>query len=183
MFNPDSVIAGMLGAHNAKIEDKADRKAHALPALPIAGTVDASTFMQMMRTAGQRRNDKGRLFTDQSFVRNDQIKAIAAYIGYDNSKNFGPQEQAARAKANRELSGRPIQGQTIEEKRAVSRSLHGFVAGVPDMQAKTLADLRGRETFLTDSMIEAHKAGNRAEAERLFALLGNTRDEIDRLSK
>lgn len=182
MFNPDSVIAGLVSAHNAQIKDKEDRKARALPVLPTKGTVDAKGFMLAMRNAGQRINDQGKRYTDQGKIRADQIQAIASYIGYDHSKNFGPQEQTARDQAKRELSGRPIQGPSRSEQREASRSLHGFVAGVPDMQAKALADLKGRETFLTESMIEAKKAGSTAEAERLFALLGNVRDEIDRLS-
>lgn len=183
MFNPDTVIAGLVSAHNAQVQDKEDRKAHGLPVLPTKGSVDAKGFMLAMRNAGQRINDQGKRYTDQSKIRADQILAIASYIGYDHSKNFGPQEQSAREQAKRELSGRPIQGPSRQEVRQAARSMQGFVAGVPDMSAKALADLRGRETFLTESMIEAKKKGEIAEAERLFALLGNVRDEIDRLSK
>jgi alkanesulfonate monooxygenase SsuD/methylene tetrahydromethanopterin reductase-like flavin-dependent oxidoreductase (luciferase family) len=182
MFDTDSVIAGLQGAHQAHQDDKADRKAHALPKLPKVGTIDAKAFMLAMRNAGQRKNDKGRTFTDQSKIRADQIQAIAAYIGYDHTKNFGPQEQIARDQAKRELTNRPDHGLSRQEQREVARSLHGFVAGTPDMMAKKLADLRARETFLTESMIDAKKKGETAEAQRLYALLGNTRDEIDRLA-
>jgi hypothetical protein len=53
---------------------------------------------------------------------------------------------------------------------------------MPDSLAKQVGDLRGRETKLVEDMLAADKAGNEAEAKRLFALLGNTRDEIQRLT-
>jgi len=137
-----------------------------------AGTLDAKGFMKAMLHAGRRLSDNGIPFTNQVEMRNDEIKAIESYVGYDYGGDFGSQEIAARTKAKRELSGRPIQGPTREESRAASRSLSGYVAGVPDTIQRKLGDLKGREQAAIDSMIGHEKDAAdlaRPEADRLLS--------------
>lgn len=122
------------------------------------GTLDAKAFIVAMRKAGQRPNDKGVLYTKQDEVRNDQIRAIAAYCGYDSRLPFGQQESLARMKANREISGKAVGGPSRDEQRAVARSLQGFVAGVPDSVGRKLADLRAREQAAVTAMLDHNKA-------------------------
>jgi hypothetical protein len=181
MFDAEQAIGFMVGAHNAHQSDRDQRKAIGMPVLPKAGMLDARGFMLAIRKAGRRLNADGKLYTNESEVRNDMIRAIAGYVGYDLGANYGPQELVAKTKAHRELSGKPVTGMTLAEKREASRSMVGFVAGMPDAIAKQVGDLRGRETKLAEDMLAASKAGNASEAQRLYALLGNTRDEISRI--
>ncbi len=125
--------------------------------LPATGTLDARAFIVAMRKA-----------TD----RNEQIKCIAAFVGYDAKGDFGSQEVAARAKAQRELSGAPIQGPTRAEVKAASRSMTGFVAGMPDNIQRKLADLQAREVAAVDAMLQHQKDAkdpSRSEDERLLS--------------
>lgn len=145
--------------------------------------LDAAGFMLAMRNAGKRPNKHGVLMTDQSLVRGDMIQAIAAYVGYDPMVSFGAQEQAARAKANRELSGRPIQGPTREEQRNASRSWAGYVHGMPDATQKRLADLKAREQESVDTFIQ-HVKDARNHSRPLFerkVSIGMARIERERL--
>ena len=125
--------------------------------LPSTGTLDARSFIVAMRKA-----------TD----RNEQIKCIAAYVGYDCNGDFGSQEVAARAKAQRELKPAPIQGPSRAEVKAASRSMTGFVAGMPDTIQRKLADLKAREVAAVDAMLAHQKAAkdpSRSEDERLLS--------------
>jgi hypothetical protein len=121
--------------------------------MPERNTLDAKGFLQAMRDAGKRPNDKGIMVVHPSEVRNDQIKAIHAYCGYDNRENFGAQDQAARAKAQRELRG----PQKVVEVAKPSLSAGGYVAGMPDHKARKLADLQGREVAAVDAMLAHQK--------------------------
>lgn len=124
--------------------------------MPDRNTLDAKSFLQAMLNAGRRINDKGGRYTDPKEVRNDQIQAIHAFVGYDPTANFGGQEVAARAEASRRLSGKPIVlGPTKEEQRAASRSAIGFIAGLPKPEARILANLQAREQAAVDAIIAA----------------------------
>lgn len=125
-------------------------------------TVESATeFMSAMKVAGKRTNDKGLPYTAPLEVRGDLIKAIDAFIGYDMSGNFGSQELNARTLAGRILSGNKVDnGPTRQEQHRASRTLAGFVAGLPDNMAKQLANLRAQVERVTDALIECEKAGN-----------------------
>lgn len=183
MVDAEQAIGFMVEQHKAHQEDRTQRKALGLPVLPKAGMLDARGFMLAVRKAGRRVNGDGKPYTDPSQVRNDMIRAIAGYVGYDVAGDYGSQELVAKSKAHRELSGKPITGMTIAERREASRNMTGHVAGLPDMIAKQVGDLRGREVKLCEDMLAADKVGDQAEAQRLYALLGNTRDEIARLTR
>ena len=128
----------------APIPHQTIAKAEPTAPLPTAGTMDARTFLTAMLAAGRRKNDRGVVYTNQAEVRGDQIKAISAFIGYDLSLTHGEQEATARAKANRELTGRPITGPTREEQRQADRTLKGYVAGVADDTAKAETNVAAR---------------------------------------
>jgi len=104
-------------------------------------------------------------------VRNDLICAIHAYMGYDNRRDFGSQDIEARSQAQRELRG-VAPGPTLEEKRAASRSVGGFVAGLPDHKVRGLANLRAREVAAVEAMLDHEKVAHdskRCTADRLLA--------------
>jgi hypothetical protein len=161
-------------------------------ALPEQGTLDPAGFMQAMKDAGKRTvhmmsevvEGKTRHYTvpqatdtshivtrvEHDKVRDDQIKAIAAFVGYDNRRNFGEQEAAARMLAQRKLGGIDYsKGLSREESHKADLSAKGFVAGLPAPVAAKLADLRGREVIAADAMIGHEKAAadeNRTADER-----------------
>lgn len=140
--------------------------------MPERNTLDAKGFLQAMLSAGKRRNDNGVLFTDPREVRNDQIKAIHAYCGFDNRRDFGSQETEARAKAQREIRGYKVTGPSREELKAAARSATGFVAGLPDNQARHLQNLLGRETAAVDAMLQHEKDSrdeSRSAADRVLS--------------
>lgn len=108
---------------------------------PEKGSLEARGFILAMRRAK---------------TRSESIFAIAAFIGYDNSKDFGSQELAAMSAAKRELSG-PTHCVSPAEKRATFRSLTGFVAGLPDTTQRKVADLLARETASAEALISHEK--------------------------
>lgn len=139
-------------------------------ALPEKGTLDAAGFMTAIKSAGKRLNDQGVPYTDQSEVRNDTIKAISAYVGYDTRGSFGAQDVAARQLASRQLGKVIAKGPARAEQKSVERSLAGFVAGLPDTTTRTLADLQGREAASAEAMIQHEKNAEdptRSELQRM----------------
>lgn len=132
--------------------------------LPERNSLDAQGFLLAMRNAGKRPNDKGALVLHPNEVRNDQIKAIHAYCGYDNRRDFGSQDMAARAKAQRELRGSP----KVQETVAPSRSVAGYVAGMPQPSHRILLDLQARERCLAEAMIDAKTDQERAQHRALL---------------
>lgn len=149
--------------------------------LPEKGTYTALQFMTEIRTAGRRVNQDGMPYTNQGEVRNDTIKAIAGYCGWDPMVSFGAQEAAARFKANREIAGnKRLGGPTVAEARSAARSLAGYqsaVQGAPDHVAVKVANLRAQAVVFTEALIAAHNAGNEPaaliERERLNAIHGD----------
>lgn len=140
--------------------------------MPDRNSLDAKGFLDACRDAGKRRTAEGQPTFDAREVRNDLIKAIHAYCGYDQRGNFGSQEQEARAKAQREIRGFKVSGPTREEQRAAARSARGFIAGLPDHKARHLQNLLGQEALEAEAMIEHAKAANdpsRSTADRLLS--------------
>lgn len=157
-------------------------------ALPDRGSLDGRSFLLTLRDAGKRSFQSinevtGEVRTvvkvDQQEVRPDIIRAIHAFyyevrhgvkvhVGYDPSQDFGAQEQAARALAQRELRG-VSQGPTKEEQRAASRSLAGYVAGMPIPSQKLLANLQAREQAAVDAMLDAKTSEEKLTHGRVLA--------------
>lgn len=126
--------------------------------MPERNTLDAHGFLVAMRDAGKRRTEEGKPFVDQREVRNDQVKAIHAYCGYDNRRDFGSQDLEARAKAQRELRGAP---KTVEVVKP-SQSVAGYVAGMPKPSQRILLNLQARERAAAEAMIDAKTEEERA---------------------
>lgn len=147
--------------------------------MPERNTLDATSFLSACKTAGRRINDKGIPFTDPKEVRNDLIKAIHAYIGYDNRRDFGSQDIEARSQAQRELRG-VAPGPTRDEKRAASRTVGGFVAGLPDHKVRALANLRAREVAAVEAMIEHDKGASDAKRSTADRLLSQGLADVER---
>lgn len=123
-------------------------------------------------------------------TRDEQVKLIHAYCGYDTRGDYGTQDMAARAKAQRELNpAKVVSGPTREEQRAASRSMVGYVQGMPDHQAAQLAALQAREAETAEAIIDlekklvAHPAlmndkATALELNRLRCLLSNVQDNL-----
>lgn len=133
--------------------------------MPEKFTLDAKGFLLACRDAGKRsftttNEVTGEVTTvikrDETKVREDVIKAIHAYCGYDQGRDFGSQDTAARSQANREASGRIVTpGLDRNEVRAANRSLAGYVHGMPVPAQKLLSNLRAREQAAAEAYIDA----------------------------
>jgi hypothetical protein len=126
--------------------------------LPVKDSLDARAFLLAMRTAGQRCTADGKVYTDPAHIRNDQIIAIAGFIGWDNSLDFGTQDSTARLKATSDLHPMPA----TPAFRRINNSIVGYVSGMPNETAKRLGDLQGRERLAVDTMSEHVKLAKEA---------------------
>lgn len=126
--------------------------------LPAKGEHTAKSFLRAMITAGQRCTVEGKVYTDPAHVRNDQIRAIAGYIGWDNSLDFGTQDSTARIQATSELHPMPA----TPAFRRINNSIVGYVSGLPNETAKRLGDLQGRERLAVDTLAEHVKLAKEA---------------------
>lgn len=116
--------------------------------LPEKGTLGATGFLKAMRGAGVR---KGKL--DPSAKRDDEVRAIAAYIGYDSRVLHGAQEVSARMAAQRELAPIKVNKDEVWHRNGTAdNSVAGYVAGKVDHIARQVADLRAREVSAADSL-------------------------------
>lgn len=134
------------------------------------GSLGPVEFLRSMKDAGRRPfkaelpdgSHRMVIKIDPSKVRDDQVIAIAAFNGWDPSRNFGEQEVAARMKANRDieiLKGAEKQSgdSIVAIRRAANRSLSGFVNGCPDMVQRTIAHLVGQEREAVEEMVEHNR--------------------------
>jgi len=114
-----------------------------IPSLPAKGTLSARDFLLTIRKAQSRQ---------------ESIAAIAGFIGYDSKGDFGSQDLAARAEAQRQL--KPVSPK--EYKRSCAPTVAGFVAGLPDNLYKKLADLNARQELATSNMLECLRKAEEA---------------------
>lgn len=132
--------------------------------MPVVGSLTATEFLLAMRAVGKRTveatNDvTGEVYQkpiyDNSLVREDSIRAIAGFIGYDAAGDFGAQDVAARAEAQRQIRG-GVQPAAAHRRggASVAATVVGYIAGNPDHAAKQRADLEGRERLAADAMAE-----------------------------
>jgi hypothetical protein len=149
-------------------------------AMPERNTLDPKSFLLACRDAGKRGFEKlnevtGEVTTvvkvDSSKVRDDIIKAIHAYCGYDVSRDFGSQDIEARAKAQRELRGGVVPGPSREEQRSAARSMAGYVKGMPLPAQKLLANLRAREQAAAEAMIDATSDADKATHQAMLVTI------------
>jgi hypothetical protein len=134
--------------------------------LPQAGTLTPQAFIVAMRRAKSRE---------------EQIKAIAGYCGYSTKELFGAQETMARMQANRAISGHKLVIRTPAETHNAYRSVQGYCHGMPDHDAKRLADLKAREVETVESMVKCEEVGNLIMAEECRVTLSQIRALIDTL--
>jgi hypothetical protein len=106
--------------------------------------------------------------------REESIAAIDLFVGYNLAGNFGEQDVRARMLAQSTLRPISTTGPTPQEQRSACRSAAGFVHGLPDHQAKQLANLRAQVERVIDAMMTCEKDGNTVgvaiESERLAHL-------------
>ena len=169
-------IAAPSGEEAAPRNDDGSRKLGPVSApLPTAGTLEARGFVLAMRNAGRRINQAGFPYTDQTKVREDKIRSLAAFKGWDPMRPFGAQESDQLQKAHSEIKNPPrYSGPTRQEQRRINRSLSGFQAGLPVPIKTVLDNLLAREVVAVEAMLEHEKiAGdfdNRSQAERELAV-------------
>lgn len=142
------------------------------PNLPMKGTYDGRAFLMVLRSAGMRSREvtnevtgevSQQQFHDPSLTREDTIKAIAGYVGYDAAGDFGEQDQEARAKAQREL--KPVVPQ--EYKRTlVAPTIAGYVAGMPNVSVKSAVNLEARERLAAAAMAAFEKVNDAPSFEK-----------------
>lgn len=159
------------------------------------GTLDARGFMLALREAGNRlitgEDGKTHKVHQADQVRSDKIKAMQAFIGYDNTKDFGPQLMAAEMKAKSKLQPIDISGPSRSEQRRIQSTVKGYVAGARDGHAAKMADLKGRERMAVEALLKYEKEGlasaDENERNKLLALrdfeiqrLKSIRAEIDK---
>lgn len=150
------------------------------PTLPIVGTIDAVGFSMQIASAGKRlveREVKGIKLTLPSYMgdivrRDDEILAIAAFVGYDRRQPHGTQLDNARSRARFAICPEL----PIGYHRGTRPTLDGFISGMPDGARKVVLDLLAREKFAADGIADqeakAHLATEtqaRAEARALAA--------------
>lgn len=102
--------------------------------MPRPGTYTAPMFLVVMR---------------QARTRDDQIRAIAGFTGYDVAGDFGAQCLAAKMKAERTM--RPFAALPAPVHTAAPTA-RGYVAGACDPAAKRTADLQGRERLSAEAI-------------------------------
>jgi hypothetical protein len=122
--------------------------------LPAKGSVGARGFLKLYNSAGHRKSEAGADYVDQREVRDDRIKAIAAFIGYDKSLPFGDNEFKARSQAMREIREEKEGPSKVDPyaPRRPHHSVAGYVAGVPNGQQKIVMDLLARESAAAEAM-------------------------------
>lgn len=179
----DSIVSSLVSSYNVPEKqvlvrvERAPRKtrtvkaesapkvtSHKIPlaTIPVAakGTLDAAGFLLAIRNAGKivRSNEAGIPIhlTDAAKERQDQIQAIAAFVGYDFGGAHGTQLDVARQKARFAL--KPAGDSKV------SATVRGFVSGMPNGTEKAVRDLQGRIRVATETMLDHEKtAGQFAE--------------------
>ncbi len=149
------------------------------PDMPSKGTYDAPTFLALIRDiptsptglgALSTRRHRERLDSDGKTVlldsapyvtfaehRANAIRAIAGYVGFDPSRDFGEQDAAARRRAA--LAINPIKAAPFK-RCLVNVSIGGFVAGMPHELGKRIQDLLARERNAVAAMLAWRKVSD-----------------------
>jgi len=86
----------------------------------------------------------------------EHIVALRSFTGYDFSQPVGMQVDAARRLCQRILS--PVEKATAAYTRSSALTLNGYVAGMPDNQAKEIRSLQAQCRALIDDISKAEFA-------------------------
>lgn len=148
-----AVVQATIQAVKAKVETAQPVKAKPALTFPVQakGTLTALDFIRAMHDAGMRRTEAGKPYFNPQEQRNDQIKAIAAFIGYDPADHFGSQELRARMQAWREINPEPVIDRSVT---LVAKP----VPGMPDFIGKNRANLEARERLAVEAIVEHENA-------------------------
>jgi hypothetical protein len=161
--SPSSVVETVQEASQASDTNRNPLPPPVSDPLPQAGTLTAREFIVAMRSNN----------------RQEQIKAIAGFVGFDSRQLFGAQETMARMQANRVLSGQKLVIRTPTETHNAYRSVQGYCTGMPDHSAKRLADLKAKEVEAIESIVQYESVGNVIMAEEHRVTLSQIRALID----
>jgi hypothetical protein len=133
---------------SAKVESPPANKTPPPPSMNLqhAGTIDARTFLKRRATAKNR---------------DEQIAALAAYIGYDHTAPFGVQDSAAADQAKQAI--KPVAAGKTPFSRGSFASVQGFVAGQPDHAERSYQNLLARERLAVNTMLDHEKAAREAK--------------------
>ena len=156
------------GKKSAPIKAAVSNSAESLPTnMPAVGSLDATAFLIACRSAGKRFVEKvnevtGQVYIgsvlDQGLVREDTIRAIHAFVGYDPTGNFGQQDDSARRKAAGILRGDIVPAAYHRRGNAnVAATIAGYTAGAPDQDSKHRANLLAQEKVSADTYIDLSK--------------------------
>ena len=94
--------------------------------------------------------------------REETINAIAAFVGYDRTKDFGVQEMFAKSEAGKLL--KPIKAAT-REYHSCQPSVSGVINAISQVDrdlARTIANLEAREKMTVEAMLAQEKLANAA---------------------
>lgn len=118
--------------------------------LPAPGTIGAKEFLERLPHCGKRPNNRGvPVFSGVAAQREDEMRLVAAYIGWDSSQLHGWNLDNARRTAR--LAMRPV---APGSHRRGFGPIAGFVAGLPDAVKTKVKDLLAREELASDSIAE-----------------------------
>jgi hypothetical protein len=110
--------------------------------LPPCGTFTAKEYIVGMRRAVNR---------------NDRIRFIAGYTGFDTTLSYSANELNANMSAKRTLYGAVVALPRPVHSAPTAATLSGYVAGCHDAAAKKKADLQGRAVYTAEAMIDYNK--------------------------
>lgn len=122
------------------------------------GTYTGEQFLLAIRDAGKRRFE-GRIVFDASFVREDTIRAIGGYLGFDPLRPFGAQELECRQAAQRERVA--VKGERYH-RTVTAPTTAGYVAGSYDNCAKRKSNLEAREVLVAAAIAGYHAVSDKA---------------------
>jgi hypothetical protein len=157
-----------------KAKEPKAKKASKLPAIlfKIEPALSALAFLDSILNAGKRpfthpETGATTMRVDPTLVKSDETSAIAAFGGYDRGEPHGSQLDNARRRAQGEL--RPGNGDVLSARRGAP-SAAGYVAGIPDHDARHRANVAAREVAAAETLIDAAKEVQIGEAQLASAI-------------
>lgn len=119
--------------------------------LPAKGQIGPEEFLKSLSNCGKRPNNKGVLvFQGAKEQRDDEMRLVASYCGWDSRQLHGWNLENARRTAK--LAIKPVTGASY--KRGMSATMAGYIAGLPDNQQKLVQDLLAREQLAAKAIVD-----------------------------
>jgi hypothetical protein len=136
--------------------------------LPEKGTISARQYLKACVNAGVKvvkvneLDEKSNTFvtkiverTHKNLKREEEIRAIAAYIGYNVELSHGANLMLADDTAEKEVQDSIRPGRRAVFSGHSSMSLAGFIMGMPNDRQKKLDNLMARRRLSVDALAEA----------------------------